>query len=298
MTKAIITLLALLAVCNAANPVVLIHGIGDSCENSGMQGVASMFGYYLGVDAECIESGAGFDSFLFTTMKSQEEAACAALKANPKFAGKDIDIVGLSQGSLIARGLIQNCDFGGSFKKFISIAGPHMGVYTVPNCADGTFCDILNSVVRFAVYNGLAQNLVGAANYFKDSRSYKSYLASARYLPDLNNERSTKNATHKQRFSSLEGVMLVMFTNDTVINPKETAWFGYYDENLNLKDMTETPLYQEDYIGLKTLDVTGRLKRIKLPGQHLQFSNADILEVFVPFLATGRMTEESEVLNH
>lgn len=283
MNKTLICLLALVAVCNAANPLVLIHGIGDSCSNSGMQSIAKYFSNYLGVYAECIESGAGGDSWL-STMKQQEETACANIRSNPNFAGKNIDIVALSQGSLIARGLIHNCDFGGSVKKFISIGGPHMGVSTVPNCADGIFCDIVNGAIKLGVYTSLVQNYIGPSNYFKDPKSYKTYLNSCSYLPDLNNEKSEKNATHKQRFSSLDGVMLVMFTNDTVINPKETAWFGYYDENMNLKDMSETQLYQEDYMGLKTLDVTGRLKRVKLPGQHLQFQYSDIVEIFVPFL--------------
>jgi len=291
MSKALIALLAIIAVCNAANPVVLIHGLGDSCSNSGMKNIARVFSDELGVHAECIESGDGFNSVFFGTMQWQEDTACANLKANPKFAGKDIDIVGISQGSLIGRGLIQNCDFGGSVKKFISIGGPHMGVYTVPNCEDGFICDVINSVVRFGVYTTLAQNFMGPANYFKDAGSYKSYLGSARYLPDLNNEKSAKNDTRKQRFANLDGVMLVMFTNDTVINPKETAWFGYYDENLKLRDMTETPLYQEDYIGLKTLDTTGRLKRIALPGGHLAFSSYDIRNTFAPFLKNATLTE-------
>jgi len=168
MSKALIALLAIIAVCNAANPVVLIHGLGDSCSNSGMKNIARVFSDELGVHAECIESGDGFNSVFFGTMQWQEDTACANLKANPKFAGKDIDIVGISQGSLIGRGLIQNCDFGGSVKKFISIGGPHMGVYTVPNCEDGFICDVINSVVRFGVYTTLAQNFMGPANYFKD----------------------------------------------------------------------------------------------------------------------------------
>eukprot|EP00331_Platyophrya_macrostoma_P006855 CAMPEP_0176432118 /NCGR_PEP_ID=MMETSP0127-20121128/15202_1 /TAXON_ID=938130 /ORGANISM="Platyophrya macrostoma, Strain WH" /LENGTH=148 /DNA_ID=CAMNT_0017814225 /DNA_START=121 /DNA_END=563 /DNA_ORIENTATION=+ len=148
-------------------------------------------------------------------MKTQGQTACANLKANPNFAGKDIDIVGLSQGNLIARDLIQNCDFGGSVKRYVSIAGPHMGVYTLPNCADGFICDTVNWFTRFGVYTSLAQWFVGPAGYFKDAGSYKSYLNYCSYLPDLNNEKATKNATSKQRFANLDKVMLVMFSNDT-----------------------------------------------------------------------------------
>mmetsp|Transcript_78406 Transcript_78406/g.91640 ORF Transcript_78406/g.91640 Transcript_78406/m.91640 type:complete len:81 (+) Transcript_78406:2-244(+) len=78
--------------------------------------------------------------------------------------------------------------------------------------------------------------------------------------------------------------MLIMNSNDTMISPKETAWFGYYDENKELRDMTELPLYQEDYLGLKALDKSGNLTRIELPGGHLSFSYSDMKEKFVPFL--------------
>jgi len=186
MNKTLLCLFALAVACNAANPVALIHGVSDSCTSDRMTNATNKFRSELGVHVECIESAAGLDSW-FSTMKQQEETACAFLKANPNFAGKNIDIVALSQGGLIARGLIHNFDFGGSIKKFISIGAPHMGIYTIPNCVDGIFCDLVNSIVRLGIYTSIVQSLLGPTNYFKDSRSYETYLDSSRYLPDLNN---------------------------------------------------------------------------------------------------------------
>ena len=47
--------------------------------------------------------------------------------------------------------------------------------------------------------------------------------------------------------------MLVKFTKDRMIHPRETAWFQELDQNGNVIDLENTKLYKEDLIGLKTL---------------------------------------------
>ena len=95
-----------------------LHGVGDECNKSTVVTLIQILSQSLNVHAECIGSVDGLASW-FTPMKTQLATACANLKSNPNFAGKDIDIVGLSQGNLIARGIIQSCDFGGSVKRFL-----------------------------------------------------------------------------------------------------------------------------------------------------------------------------------
>eukprot|EP00331_Platyophrya_macrostoma_P025641 CAMPEP_0176439920 /NCGR_PEP_ID=MMETSP0127-20121128/20253_1 /TAXON_ID=938130 /ORGANISM="Platyophrya macrostoma, Strain WH" /LENGTH=220 /DNA_ID=CAMNT_0017824327 /DNA_START=239 /DNA_END=901 /DNA_ORIENTATION=- len=220
-------------------------------------------------------------------MDYQCETACSSLKADPNFFGKTIDIVGLSQGNLIGRCIIQKCDFGGKVDKFISIGGPHMGVESIPLCTNGILCDPINYVIRKLVYTLPAQYLIGPSGYFKDAGSYQTYLSSCSFLPDLNNEKDTKNSAYKEKFASLEKLMLVKFDGDFTIYPKETAWFEYFDENLNLQSMNQTKLYQEDYIGLKSLDQSGKVTKIALPGAHLRFTESDIENTFIPFLKSN-----------
>jgi hypothetical protein len=47
------------------------------------------------------------------------------------------------------------------------------------------------------------------------------------FLPYLNNEAGDEatKATNKERFSALNSAMLVMFSEDTVVYPKESEWF-------------------------------------------------------------------------
>ena len=49
------------------------------------------------------------------------------------------------------------------------------------------------------------------------------------FLPNLNNEKTAGKGAFSnlktQRFSDLNGALLIKFSEDTMIYPKETAWF-------------------------------------------------------------------------
>ncbi len=77
-------------------PVAVFHGMGDACANAGMARFTQSLSDQLGgVYSVCIESGAGFVS-IGTDLEGQLERACELVKRDPKLAGKDISVVGLS----------------------------------------------------------------------------------------------------------------------------------------------------------------------------------------------------------
>ncbi|PKI73132.1 hypothetical protein CRG98_006474 [Punica granatum] len=115
----------------------------------------------------------------------------------------------------------------------------------------------------------------------------KAYLEGCKFLPKLNNENSSKrNATYKERFASLQNLVLIMFEQDNVLVPRETSLFGYYpDGSFNvILPAEETTLYKEDWIGLKTLNEAGKVKFINLSGHHLQISISDMKKYILPYL--------------
>lgn len=69
-------------------------------------------------------------------------------------------------------------------------------------------------------------------------------------------------------------MVLVQFLNDTIVQPRESGWFGFYapGQDQKLIDLRNTTLYKEDWIGLKQLDQSGRLKLLSTLGNHLQFT--------------------------
>ncbi|KAH7550566.1 hypothetical protein JRO89_XS13G0219700 [Xanthoceras sorbifolium] len=123
------------------------------------------------------------------------------------------------------------------------------------------------------------QEHLAPSGYLKIPTGIPAYLKGCTFLPQLNNELAGKrNSTFKERFSSLENLVLIMFEHDTVLMPKETSLFGYYpDGSFNaVLPAQQTPLYTEHWIGLKTLDEAGKVKFINVSGGHLDISHSDM----------------------
>lgn len=281
----IVLLIITIAICSsqAKLPVAIFHGVGDSCSNGGMNRITKYFGAQLdGVYTKCIESAGGVADWS-TSFLTQAKKACNEVRSDPNYAG-DFSVVGLSQGALIARYIVQACDMPGTVKRYVSIGGPQMGVAKFPHCGKGPVCGVVNFLVGKAIYASFIQNSIGPAGYFKVPTEYETYLNSSVFLADLNNEKSEKNPKYKQKFSKLESVVLIKFSNDNMILPKETAWFQYYDQKMNVIDYTETEFYKQDFIGLKQLVEGNKVNFYELPGDHLNFDNEDIDEYMIPHL--------------
>jgi len=102
-----------------------------------------------------------------------------------------------------------------------------MGVSKSPNCFSGLFCDVLNWIFDRMVYFAEIQDVIGPAGYFRDPANIETYLADSVFLPYANNEKALNySSSIYDRFTSLNSAALVMFSNDTMIYPKETAWFA------------------------------------------------------------------------
>ncbi|GKD63917.1 palmitoyl-protein thioesterase 1-like protein, partial [Tanacetum coccineum] len=172
-------------------------------------------------------------------------------------------------------------------KNLISLGGPHAGTASVPLCGSGIFCKIADALIKSEIYSDYIQEHLAPSGYLKLPNNMDAYLKHCSFLPKLNNEiPEERNSTYKERFSSLENLVLIMFEQDTVVIPKETAWFGYfpYGEFSPVLATQQTKLYIEDWIGLKTLDEAGRVKYINVTGNHLGISNTDIEKYVVPYL--------------
>ena len=72
---------------------------------------------------------------MFNNMETVAETACKHLQANPDFkTAKEFNILGLSQGGLIGRYIIERCEMPGVVRNFVSLGTPHMGIASVPKC--------------------------------------------------------------------------------------------------------------------------------------------------------------------
>ena len=69
---------------------------------------------------------------------------------------------------------------------------------------------------------------------------------------------------------------MVMFEDDDVVVPRISELFGFYKpgQTSETQNLYESPLYQEDWIGLKALNESGRLVSLSVAGNHLQFNES------------------------
>jgi len=268
-------------------PVLIVPGLGDSCGN-----VLSMARVIKEMQAQvpnkihCVDSGPGMQSELGNFQK-QIDRACKITSDNADSWGvKDGFIaMGLSQGGLIARAIIEECPVGVYAKRLITLGGTHQGVAQIPHTGQSWWENIINKIADMAVYNSFVQNLIGPVGYFHRIDDEKSYFNSGIPLARLNNVGPTKNAEYNKRMANLEVISLVMFSQDTMIVPKETAQFGFYADSSKktITKLADSDVIKSDLIGLKALSDAGKIHYHEINGDHLQFGMDDLKRVAFPY---------------
>lgn len=100
------------------------------------------------------------------------------------------------------------------------------------------------------------------------------YVKKSQFLAAINNEQRPQNQTFKKNFLKIKKLVMVKFLKDTVVIPKESEFFGFYQigQNKEVLRMNETRLYQEDWIGLRALFENNQVDLIESKTDHLQFT--------------------------
>lgn len=215
-------------------------------------------------------------------MDWQVHTACRKLHHDPDYRGKEINIVGLSQGGLIARALVERCpDL--KVHTLFTFGGPHEGVSEYQKCRHW-YCYILNRIVGYLAEWTISQMFVAPADYFRTWWNLPRFYEHSIFLPEINNEGEIKDPGYKARLTAIKNFGMWMWDDDMTVFPKESEWFGDFDEDGNIKLLRENQIYQEDWLGLRELDESGRLFFYHGPGDHMSLED-DMIELYlIPLL--------------
>ncbi|KAH9988458.1 palmitoyl-protein thioesterase, partial [Russula compacta] len=274
-------------------PLVIWHGLGDSYDSSGILSFqSSIEKIHPGIFIHSEDQRATY----YGNVDDQVEFVARQLKDVPQLSG-GFDAVGFSQGGQFLRAYVERYN-SPPIHNLITFGSQHMGVSDIPACKPyDILCQVVRNAARAGVYNTWAQQNLVQAQYYRDPAQLTRYLASNHFLTSINNELPHKNATYAAHFAQLDNLVLVLFTQDRTVVPKESAWFGSYapttapdieddarshafnseqerkgsDEKV-IVPMREQPLYVKDWIGLRALDESGRVVFVSCDAEHMRLS--------------------------
>ena len=94
---------ALLGLCTGKPgiPTAYFHGMHDDCKNN--EGMVEVLSHDLEAPVHCIEVGDGIETSIIKQFIVQAQMACESLLQHPAFQVEEINVIGFSQGGLIAR---------------------------------------------------------------------------------------------------------------------------------------------------------------------------------------------------
>ncbi|KAG6886265.1 hypothetical protein C0993_006675 [Termitomyces sp. T159_Od127] len=231
------------------------------------------------------DRNAGF----YGNVNEQLELVADQIAAIPELKG-GFDAIGLSQGGQFLRAYVERYNRP-PVHNLITFGSQHMGISDIPLCRPYDFlCQVARRAAKGAVYGKWAQENLVQAQYFRDPNNLEAYLGANHFLTSINNEISTsRNQTYMKNLASLKKLVLVLFTEDKTVVPKESAWFGSEEVPTEFRNeeqqvilgspakaiipMRSQPLYQEDWIGLRQLDEKGGIVFETCVGEHMQMGD-------------------------
>ncbi|XP_071486972.1 palmitoyl-protein thioesterase 1-like [Diadema antillarum] len=292
---ALVCFAAFLTICQGANnttlPLVIWHGMGDSCCNPlSMGSIKSLVEKQIpGIYVLSLEIGDNIvddmaNGFLMDGF-TQVKMACDIIAKDPKLKN-GYNAIGFSQGGQFLRGVAQICP-NPPMHNLISAGGQHQGVYGFPRCPgdSSTLCNYARELLNLGAYTEFVQDHLVQAQYWQDPFALDEYRKVSKFLAPLNQENFV-NQTYKQNLMKLNKFVMVMFGEDTMVQPRESEWFGFYQNGTTSKLYTlqESPLYIEDKLGLKQMDKDKKLVFLTAPGDHLQFTDTWFIKNLIPYM--------------
>ncbi|NWT28886.1 PPT1 thioesterase, partial [Cardinalis cardinalis] len=162
-----VPVLALLGLCPgpaaAAAPLVIWHGMGDSCCNPVSMGyvkklvekkIPGIYVLSLKIGSSLIQD---MENSFFMNVNEQVSEVCRQLAQDPQLQ-PGYNAMGFSQGGQFLRAVAQRCP-APPMLSLISVGGQHQGVYGFPRCPGESshLCDWIRRTLDLGAYSKAVQ---------------------------------------------------------------------------------------------------------------------------------------------
>merc|ERR1712223_1024880 len=279
-------------------PVVIWHGMGDSCCNPVSMGRIKQIiegetnGYVLSLKIGYTVIDDTINGFL-KPVNQQVEMVCQQIADDPELQN-GYNAIGFSQGGQFLRAVAQRCP-SPPMKNLVTFGAQHQGVFGFPNCPGemNFFCDIVRDLLNYGAYVDFVQEILVQAQYWHDPLHFDTYVEKSKFIAEINNEKAEKNETYAVNLASLENFVMVKHNQDGMVEPRESELFEFYTPGQSdvILPLRESPIYVEDRIGLKALDESGRLHFLDVEGDHLQFTRQWFIDNIINVFLGGGQTD-------
>uniref|UniRef100_U5ESW4 Palmitoyl-protein thioesterase 1 n=1 Tax=Corethrella appendiculata TaxID=1370023 RepID=U5ESW4_9DIPT len=272
-------------------PIVLWHGMGDSC----------CFPFSLGSFTKFLQKQLGnvyvkslkigeslvtdYESGYLIHPNKQIKDVCNQIANDPNLVG-GYNAIGFSQGGQFLRAVAMRCPQPRMIN-LVTLGAQHQGIFGLPKCPSlsSKTCEYFRELLNYAAYESWVQNYLVQATYWHNPLSEATYREKSTFIAEINNEIDTeKNQIYANNFNQLSKFIMVKFLNDTIVQPKESSWFGFYKpgQDIELAPMIETRAFERT--GLANLYANGKVILLETEGDHLQFTKEWFIEKVLPYL--------------
>ena len=251
-------------------PIVVLHGVASS--SSKMKEFSEWISYTFNRTVYNIEIGNGEKTSLYTPLPKQLNELCNTIYSIKELE-TGFDFIGMSQGGLLARGYVEQCNIF-PVSNLITLVSPHGGVI---------------KDINVDMYSSFIQEHLSVGGYWRDPLKLPTYLEKCNYLPILNNEKETDiSEQQKNNIKSLSNFVLVWSSEDETVTPSQSAKFSFYDKYYNLIDIEDTELYKNDLLGLKFLNDYNKFHIYETNCSHVEHRDPvcydQLYEIFILYL--------------
>lgn len=135
-------------------PILIWHSASETCFGNEINLYSNIIKSQFGNDVyiKSVQIGSTPDQDRINSLTKhpfkQIEEVCRQIRNDERFKN-GYNGVGLSQGGLFMRGLVQICPHP-QINNLITLASPHQGVYSYPQCKNyfGAFCDVIQLTLQ------------------------------------------------------------------------------------------------------------------------------------------------------